>query len=145
STSGSIPTPQLRTISYDYLRRRGFDFSEQELNELFSVTTQRIGALIERTPGTFEFEVQPLREYFVGQFLYHRGPPEVPLNTGVSNFKRQRFEALVSRPDWLNVLRFFAGSFEESELGSLATWMSKAASEPGMAQAAYPRLVAFSL
>ena len=42
--------------------------------ELFQVVKERVCALVSRVQGTYEFEVQPLREYFSAKYLYQTAP-----------------------------------------------------------------------
>jgi hypothetical protein len=41
---------------------------------LFTGMIERVVALVSRVQGTYEFEVQPLREYFAARFLSETAP-----------------------------------------------------------------------
>lgn len=144
SASGAVSLEQLQELGKRYLEGRKYALKPDKMKEIFDVSTLRVGALIARRARTFEFEVQPLREYFVAQYLYHR-LPRSPDFGPVSGGKRDRLVALVEERGWQNVLRFFAGSFAPEELGSLADWMTSLVRERAYSGSAYRRLVAFAL
>ncbi len=57
---GSVSAERLQRLLRDYLTREEFDV---ELAEKLSITTvERVFFLVSRVQGTFEFEVQPLRD-----------------------------------------------------------------------------------
>jgi hypothetical protein len=79
---------------------------------------ERVFVLVQRLQGSYEFEVQPLREYFCGKYLYETAPQSR------AGFERagtivERFDAVARNRYWLNVTRFFAGSFSKGELPTL--------------------------
>jgi len=41
---------------------------------LFQGMVERVVALVQRIQGMYEFEVQPLREYFCAKYLYDTAP-----------------------------------------------------------------------
>ena len=73
---GSISTERLRRLLEDYLVSEGRDRSIVE--RLFAGMVERVVALVSRVQGTYEFEVQPLREYFAARFLYETAPYSPP-------------------------------------------------------------------
>ena len=90
----------------DYLAPRGYatDF----VDELFDSVTTRVLCLVQRELDSheFQFEVQPLREYFAAEHLYDVSP-----NNTAKNNRQACLAQLVRRPDWNNVMRFFAVNF----------------------------------
>ncbi|GGJ40674.1 NACHT domain-containing protein [Paenarthrobacter histidinolovorans] len=86
-------------------------------NALFTAVTQRVWVLTSRTGEYFEFEVQPIREYFAAKHLFTTAPA-VSRGHGVDRFERML--ALMHRPYWLNVTRFMAGMFDDGMISTLA-------------------------
>jgi hypothetical protein len=76
------------------------------LTELFTAVTSRVICLVQREAG-FEFEVQPLREYFASRYIFEN-------STG--DTRDDCLSALLRRPYWSNVLRFFAGHLSRMEV-----------------------------
>ena len=114
--SGSITRHDLRSLVNDYLESEEHD--PNLLDSLLTGTVDRVGALVSRVQGTFEFEVQPLREYFAARHLYTTAPYS-PSGRGARGTKPDRLEALVRSSYWTNVTRFFCGFFDVGELGTL--------------------------
>lgn len=114
--NGSIDQISLRTTLYSYLFKEGEDTTIVEA--LFDGIIERVGALVSRVQGTYEFEVQPLREYFAARHLYETAP--YPANDiELPGDKLDRFNALVRNPYWLNVARFYGGCFNKGEIMTL--------------------------
>lgn len=106
--SGALPIDELHGLLQDFLRDRGP--KEQVLTELFTAVTSRVICLVQRESG-FEFEVQPLREYFAGRHIFE--------NSGASQDHNSRddcLDELLRRPYWSNVVRFFAGRLSPMEV-----------------------------
>ena len=82
-------------------------------------TVERIGALVSRVEGVYEFEVQPLREYFAARHLYKTAPYSPP-GRQCKGRRPERFEALARSFYWTNVTRFFCGFYAVGELAGLA-------------------------
>ena len=76
--------------------------------ELLKGTVERVGALVSRVEGMFEFEVQPLREYFAARHLYKTAPYS-PVGQAHKGTRPERFEAIAASSYWTNVTRFFCG------------------------------------
>lgn len=92
--------------------------------KLFTGVVERVGALVSRVQGTLEFEVQPLREYFTGRFLYETSPYSPP-GAERGGTKPDIFRALAQRPYWSNVARFYAGCYSSGELASLVSGLEE--------------------
>lgn len=116
SAQGDIATDELIHILADYLDFEGYDRSLA--SQIFD-GVQRFFVLVERVEGRFEFEVQPLREFFAARHLYTTSPQE-PTVEEPAGTRPERLEALLRNPYWLNVLRFFAGNYQKGELADLA-------------------------
>lgn len=86
-------------------------------NALFTAVTQRVWVLTSRTDEYFEFEVQPIREYFAAKHLFTTAPAS-PSGNRVDRFERML--ALMHRPYWLNVTRFMAGMFDDGMISTVA-------------------------
>jgi hypothetical protein len=112
--SGAVSEAELFRLIRDYQAAAGYT---TDVSDLFA-GVQRMVALVANQRGAFEFEVQPLREYFAARFLYDTAP-YVPANGERKGQKDDRLVALLHRPYWANVLRFFAGCFTGGELAGL--------------------------
>jgi hypothetical protein len=115
--SGRIDVESARIKLRDYLHRHGH--STTIVDELFHALRERIVLLVSRVMGTYEFDVQPIREYFSARFLYDSARAS-PVGMDVKGTKPDRFRALATNPYWFNVTRFFCGCFSRGELMDLA-------------------------
>lgn len=85
------------------------------VDDLFTAVTDRVWALSSKQQGTFQFDIQPLQEYFAAKHLYDVA------GAGSRDFDKTRiFRQLVRRPYWMNNCRFYAGFATVSELITLA-------------------------
>lgn len=116
NSNGTIQLEELKLKLNGYLEKEGHS---TELGEtLFNVVKERVCALVSRVQGTFEFEVQPLREYFCAKFLYNTAPYS-PTGEEKKGTKPDRFDAIARNYYWQNVVRFFSGCFDKGELPML--------------------------
>lgn len=126
-SNGSVERTKLRTILFMYLDSQGENISI--VDKLFNGIVERVGALVSRLQETYEFEVQPLREYFAARHLHETAP--YPQGDACVDDKLIRFRALLTNPYWLNVARFYAGCFSRGEMLTLANELiENAATEP---------------
>ncbi|MBT8159560.1 MULTISPECIES: NACHT domain-containing NTPase [Arthrobacter] len=110
-SSGSITREELRRLLRTYLAGQP---KEQELaEELYSAITDRVLCLVERDDA-FEFEVQSLREYFAALHIFENLTPK-----GNGNSRDDGLNALLERPYWANVCRFFVGMLTRGEVRAL--------------------------
>ncbi len=116
SGAGNISEKKLRDILRNYLDLEGH--STELVDELFSGMVERVVALVSRVQGTFEFEVQPLREYFAARYLYDTAPYAPPGAPCLGTLP-DRFDAIARNFYWLNVTRFYSGCYSTGELSSL--------------------------
>jgi len=112
---GDISRDELVKVFRDFLAHEGHP---TDLVDSLIAGTQRFFVLVERDQGRFEFEVQPLREFFVGRYLYQSSPDD-RATLGVTGGKPERFEALMRNRYWLNALRFYCGYYQKGELPDL--------------------------
>ena len=142
NSPSSVPQERLQKIVEEYLIREGHDHKLAEI--LFTAMAERVVALVSRVQGTFEFEVQPVREYFAACHLYYTAPQSSPGKES-SGSKPDRFDAIARNFYWLNVTRFFAGCYSKGELPSLVERLQELASEDGFRIIGYPRSLAATL
>ncbi|MYV97431.1 ATP-binding protein [Streptomyces sp. SID3343] len=110
--NGLIATHRLKREIAGYL----FDVRKETslVEDLFTGVTARVWALTSKVEGTFQFDVQPLREYFAARYLYAFAGADLPRFDKVDVLRE-----LVRRPYWLNTTRFYAGFAQPNELGGL--------------------------
>lgn len=114
---GNIAEGELKSLLRQYLSDVGY--SQPDLiDALFQGMAERFIALVSRIQGTWEFEVQPLREYFAAYHLYDTARMS-RAGKEVTGTKADRFDALAANPYWLNVTRFYVGFFDKGELAYL--------------------------
>lgn len=110
-SAGSITRIELREQLRIYLAGRP---KEQQLaDQLYSAMTDRVLCLVERDDA-FEFEVQSLREYFASIHIFENLTPK-----GDGNSRDDGLNALLERPYWANVCRFFIGQLARGEVRGL--------------------------
>jgi hypothetical protein len=104
-SSGSITRDDLKQLLHRHLEGR--DDGQKLADRLFSAFTTRVLCLVERDPGSFQFEVQSLREYFAAVYLFD----EVDRGS-----RDECLVALLRRPYWPNVCRFLVGQYSKGEV-----------------------------
>jgi hypothetical protein len=100
--------------------------------------------LVSRVQETYEFEVQPLREYFAARHLYETAPYS-PTGAEKSGTKLDRFDALARNPYWLNVARFYGGCFSNGEISALVDELNEVSSSEPYKLTSHPRTLALML
>ncbi|RYJ43277.1 NACHT domain-containing protein [Flavobacterium beibuense] len=134
------------SISFDNLIKRLKLYLEEEghktdiADKLFNVVKERVCALISRVQGTFEFEIQPLREYFCAKYLYETSPYSPP-GREKPGTKPERFDAIARSFYWQNVVRFFAGCFDKGELPMLIEKLNELQDDKYLQYTNYPRVL----
>jgi hypothetical protein len=116
SGAGHIAEGRLRETVLAFLEQRGHPTTL--VDQLFTGLVERVVALVSRVQGTYEFEVQPLREYFAARYLYDTAPYS-PSGAQRRGTLPERFDAVARNFYWLNVARFYAGCYSSGELASL--------------------------
>ncbi|MGW0118046.1 NACHT domain-containing protein [Streptomyces sp. NPDC003327] len=112
SSNGQLPIRELKRLILNYLY--SVEKNVALVDDLFTGVTDRVWALTSKAQGTFEFDVQPLREYFAARYMYEFA--------GADDRTFDRSEILrhlVRRSYWLNTSRFFAGFARPNELAGL--------------------------
>ncbi len=140
--SGRIELKNLNDKLNEYLSKEG----HQEIiaEDLFNAMKERVCALVSRVQGTFEFEVQPLREYFAAKFLYNTAPYS-PVGKMLPGTTPDRFDAISKNDYWQNVTRFFAGCFSKGELPMLIEKLTELQEDDHLRYTNYPRLLTSQL
>jgi hypothetical protein len=133
AAKGTIQEAELRSIIGTFFADR--PGGEAVLQELLQGVVERFMALVSREVGSFEFEVQPLREFFAAHFLYDTAPAQ-----GTGSIV-DRFDALARNPYWLNVLRFFAGNYGTGQVASLVDGIAALQDDPDWGPTDHPRLL----
>ncbi len=136
--SGSISIEDLKHRLKEYLEKEGHE--TEIADQLFHVLKERVCALVSRIQGTYEFEVQPLREYFCAKFLYNTSPYSPPGGERRGT-KPERFNAISKNFYWQNVLRFFAGCFDKGELPMLIHELKELQEDTYLRYTNYPSLI----
>ncbi|QDG62009.1 NACHT domain-containing NTPase [Pseudarthrobacter sp. NIBRBAC000502771] len=142
-TAGSISVQGLQDLARKYLSAGGH--AVEIADDLFGGGLERIFILVERIEGLYEFEVQPLREFYCAQYLYSTAPVGTYRDRVLRGDRAQRFEALAANPFWLNVCRFYAGSCERGETGTLVLSLEEMIKTGDLAVASHARRVGLSL
>ncbi|WP_252274182.1 NACHT domain-containing protein [Pseudomonas subflava] len=124
SESGNITETRLRALLREFLDRAGHP--ADLVDSLFSGMVERVVVLVSRVQGTFEFEVQPLREYFAARYLYDTAP-YAPAGSSKRGALPERFDAISRNFYWLNVSRFYAGCYSSGELSSILDGLDEVA------------------
>ncbi len=141
-TSGIISEESLQALVRSYLESEGYD---PELTEqLFTGMVERVVALVSRVQGTFEFEVQPLREYFAARHLYETAQYS-PVGEAKNGTLPDRFDAISRNFYWLNVTRFYAGCYNKGELPSLVDRLEELSKDENFKLTRHPQELAATL
>ena len=141
-TLGKIEESRLLELLRDYLAREQRD--PELANKLFRGVTQRVVFLVGAVEGQYQFEVQPLREYFAAKFLYEDAPHSSIGNPQPGTID-ERFSAIAKNTYWQNVARFYAGCFRKAELPALVERLQELCEEGDLALTAHPRALAATL
>ena len=140
--AGRITMKALRAEVSEYLASEEHDQALAE--SILKGTVERVGALVSRVQGTFEFEVQPLREYFAARHL-HKTAPYSPPGSEKKGTRPDRFSTLARSSYWTNVTRFFCGFYDVGELPSLVDGLVGIGNESGYHLISQPRRLAMML
>ncbi|CDP51570.1 hypothetical protein [Devosia sp. DBB001] len=119
---GRIDEAEMRSSVREYLEENGYE--PGLVDAIFKGMTERVVALVSRVKGTFEFEVQPLREYFAAKYLYDTAPYD-PVGDRRNGTLPERFDAIAANFYWLNVARFYAGCYSSGNLASLSVCLDE--------------------
>lgn len=140
-TSGIIQVDELKKRLIEYLEKEEYNTG---ITDIFTAVEERVCALVSRVQGTYEFEVQPLREYFCAMHLYKTAPHSPP-GSEKAGTKPDRFEAVTRNFYWQNVLRFFAGCFDKGELPMITQELNGLLGDTIIRYTNYPYILASQL
>ncbi|MES2671345.1 MAG: NTPase (NACHT family)-like protein [Pseudomonadota bacterium] len=140
--TGAIEETRLKSVLRNYLTSEGRD--PQLAGVLFTGLIERVVALVSRVEGTYEFEVQPLREYFAARFL-HETAPYSPVGDEKRGTRPDRFDAISRNFYWLNVTRFYAGCYSKGELASLIDRLGELICDSEFRHLSHPRILGATL
>lgn len=139
---GSVTFERLGQLVNLYLSSEGYDSSLA--SQLFTGMVERVVALVSRIQGTYEFEVQPLREYFAARYLYSTSPYS-PTGSERRGTLPDRFDTIARNHFWLNVTRFFSGCYDKGQLPSLVDRLEELSNSEGYADTSYAQELASTL
>ena len=105
---------------------------------------ERVVAIVSRVQGTYEFDVQTLREYFAARHLYETAPYS-PTGDERRGTRSDRWRALSRNFYWLNVARFYAGCYSEGELASLVDDLRALSNDEAFRSTSHPQLLTATL
>lgn len=142
NSRGSISAERLHEVLEAYLKSEAQDTKLG--GKLFTGMVERVVALVSRVEGTFEFEVQPLREYFAARHLYDTAPYSPPGGERRGT-KPDRFDAIARNLYWTNVARFYAGCFSKGELPALVERLHELSTDKMFKYSGHPRRLAAML
>jgi hypothetical protein len=140
--AGRIRADKLVKTAEEFVESRGYP--RDLFSDLFGGVFDRFGALVSRAQDTFEFEVQPLREYFAGYYLYETAPYS-PTGREQRGTTPERLDVMLRSRFWLNVVRFYAGFYSVGELESLAGRLEALSNDRAFSATALPRTVTAQL
>lgn len=116
---GKLPLKRIRSELFNYLQE--VEGPEQLLDKLFKASADRFWALTSKEGETYEFAVQPVREYFAARYLAkYAGMLSGPV------LKGDLLAHLVQRSYWLNTTLFYAGFADPNEIGGLVIGLEDA-------------------
>ena len=140
--SGSVAKAKFKVLVQGYLHTEGYD--TQLADKLLVGIEERVVAIVARIEGMYEFEVQPIREYFAARYLYKTAPYS-PVGKYRSGTRPERFDALARNLYWSNVTRFFCGFYDRGELGSLVNGLIALGEQAEFSLVNHPRRLAMLL
>ncbi|MFJ3781072.1 NACHT domain-containing protein [Streptomyces sp. NPDC090093] len=135
--AGDIESEDLSLEVWKFLQRK--EGPTDRVDELIQGIS-RIFVLVERIEGRFEFQVQPLREFFAARHLYKTAPYHTNA-VEVTGSRPERLEALIRDPHWMNVARFFCGWYDVGELADLAQRIAELREDESYSYSLHSRLL----
>lgn len=122
-SNGQVATKDLKKAILGYLF--GVEKDTSLVDALFTAVTDRVWALTSKVQGTFEFDVQPLREFFAARFLNEFAGAGLPGFDPAAVLRE-----LVRRAYWLNTARYYAGFARPNELAGLVEGIAEELESP---------------
>ena len=90
--------------------------SDAPVEQLFEAMRDRVWVLTSKQTGTYEFDVQSIREFFAARFLYEFAGGD----TGHDYSPESALIELLPRAYWANTARFLGGHFQPREIPEVA-------------------------
>jgi len=118
-SNGAIKREDLRKLLRVHLADR--EDGQRLATALFNALTSRVLCLIERETGSFEFEVQSLREYFASVYVFEKANPKL---------RDDCLAELLRRPYWSNVVRFYVGKYSDGEVRGMQDIFDQLSQDP---------------
>jgi hypothetical protein len=118
-SNGSIKRDDLKKLLRVHLADR--EDGQRLAEALFNALTSRVLCLIERDTGSFEFEVQSLREYFAAVYIFDKADPKL---------RDDCLAELLRRPYWSNVVRFYVGKYSDGEVRGMQDIFDQLSQDP---------------
>lgn len=141
--SGSISPQRLRQVMRDFLDEN--DHPLHIIDDLFTGALERVYVLVQRVEGAYEFEVQPIREFFCARYLYETAAVTDVPQAASRGTRPRRFDVMARNPYWTNVTRFYAGSYTSGEIASLYMQLEEYGEDGDNALAFRPRQLGATL
>jgi hypothetical protein len=135
--AGDMEEAELRAVLKAYLIKE--ERSPELVDDLFK-GVERMFVLVSRIEGRFEFEVQPLREFFAARHLYKTSPHSTSASPAPGS-RPDRLEALIRNPYWFNVARFFCGWYDKGELADLTRRLEDLCADSAYSLLGHPRIL----
>lgn len=104
-SAGSIRRTELQKVLRVHLA--GNQNGQKLADQIFTAFTSRVLCLVEREKDWFQFDVQSLREYFAATYIFDEGKRDA---------RDDYFTAMLRRPYWSNVCRFYVGKYSPAEV-----------------------------
>lgn len=121
TSSGSIRRSELQKVLREYLA--GNQDGQKLADQIFTAFTSRVLCLVEREKDWFQFDVQSLREYFTATYIFDEGKRDA---------RDEYFTAMLRRPYWSNVCRFYVGKYSPAEVRDIRHLLEELAKEPDL-------------
>lgn len=114
ASSSRLPAPRIVREMTKHLA--GVGKIDAPVGELFDAMRDRVWVLTSKQSGTYEFDVQSIREFFAARFLYEYADS----GGGCDYDPAAALIELLPRSYWANTARFLGGHFQTREVSDLA-------------------------
>ncbi|ABM10470.1 large ATP-binding protein [Arthrobacter sp. ZXY-2] len=113
--ASSTRLPAQRIVREIRMYLAGVEKTNSPVQDLFDAMRDRVWVLTSKQSGTYEFDVQSIREFFAARFLY-----EFAEGDEQGYEPEAALVELLPRAYWANTARFLGGHFQRREVPSLA-------------------------
>lgn len=120
-SSGSIRRVELQRVLRKHLS--GNQNGQKLADQIFTAFTSRVLCLVEREKDWFQFDVQSLREYFAATYMFDEGKRDA---------RDDHFTAMLRRPYWSNVCRFYVGKYSPAEVRDIRHLLQELSKETNL-------------